>query len=413
MRVVAAWILATALFVGIGFGQQTELPVQNRSVDSAHSKFSVPELKAVSHVTLSPDKKHLYAVSAYHQKVLVFDRKKSSQSINQLTQAVDVRAEVSRSSLFRLEQLPDPVSAVANIGVTPNGKYVLATSIATQSVHLFGRDAKSGELTLLFTAHDGVADTIGLHQPFAMAFSPDSRFVYVTNSITRRFNVLPRFGNGCVTAFEIVDQQLKWVETTTGMNDCFDGATDIVMHPSGRWMYVACMNSEAIVVIGREKDGREMGLKQIVRDNKLLSISGASALAISKDGKHLYCASGHWKGEAGITSFRINDEKPRGKLKLGAITPVQVLRRGSPGMEDFAGARQLHLSPSGSHLFALDSARGIIMSLPRDPMTGRLTADRNADLELESSSVSGFVVDPAGQFISGDGEAACLHLIDP
>ena len=137
----------------------------------------------------------------------------------------------------------------------------------------------------------------GLIDPSAVALSRDGKSVYVAGS-----------GSSAVAAFardpatgRLAQQNCVSANATSGVDGtkgaCADGnalsgATDVEVSPDGRYVYAASFEAGGIAIF--ERNGTTGALRQVgcVRPVRTCTsaraLSGASAIAVSPDGKNAY-----------------------------------------------------------------------------------------------------------------------------
>jgi len=146
------------------------------------------------------------------------------------------------------------------------------------------------------------------------------------------------------------------------------GLRAVALSPDGRFVYGASALDAALTVFARDPDG------ELAFVESLPGVLGATALATSPDGLHLYVG-----GSAGVDIF---SRTSSGRLSRGASVA-------------FAGVHALAVSPDGGNVYAAALDSGVIAVLRRDPITGALVAQQ---------SITG-VAAPAGLAVSADGRS--------
>ncbi len=124
-----------------------------------------------------------------------------------------------------------PGSGARHLAVSKNGKYVYVNSELTCTLSVFSRDAKSGKLALketVTTLPEGVA--LGRHSTAEILLHPSGKWLYVTNR-----------GHHSVAAFRLEsDGSAKLIEVQpAGVEEPRGAGLD----PSGKWLVVAGQNS--------------------------------------------------------------------------------------------------------------------------------------------------------------------------
>jgi 6-phosphogluconolactonase len=133
------------------------------------------------------------------------------------------------------------------IHVSPNGRYVLASDLGIDRLVLYSFDNSTGTLA----PHDppGVPLDPGAG-PRHFAFSKDGRFGYSLNEL-----------HMTVTAFAIEPDAFKFtalqtLPTTPGEKPEGGSTAEILVHPSGKFVYASNRGANTIAVFSVEEDGR-------------------------------------------------------------------------------------------------------------------------------------------------------------
>ena len=198
----------------------------------------------------------------------------------------------------------DSLDHAADVAVSPDGEsvYVVAGE-GTNAITRFNRNVVSGKL------HDSDCIAVGgrfgcrkarrnsLEANQGVAVSPDGRSVYVasagTNSITR-FDRMPNGAlkyRGCVANRGAHGCRKP-------QHDSLEGASDVVVSPDGRSVYVTALDGDSVSRFARAPTGA-ISFKGCVasrgangcRRPAHNSLGGAEALAVSPDGTSVYVAS--------------------------------------------------------------------------------------------------------------------------
>jgi len=281
------------------------------------------------------------------------------------------------------------------VAISPDGKSVYVAGFFDNAIAIFSRDPASGALTQLAApngciadAGDGVAcqDGLGLFGPSGVTVSPDNAHVYVAsfasgltvfarNPVTGALTQLPA-PDGCIS------------EWGGGASDCTDAygpvsPTSVLVSPDGKFVYTLGLNGDAIGVFARNKATGK--LTQLPAPEGCLALNGdgvtcKSALAIddprdlsiSKNGKHLYVASG---GSDAVAVFKRNPTT--GALTQPAAPNGCVAHNGdgvtctaANGLET---ASAVLVGKNGKHVYVASFVSDAVTIFARNPTTGALT----------------------------------------
>ena len=211
-------------------------------------------------VTVSPDGTSVYATSDGYDAVAVFSRNTGTGALTQLTSTSACVSETGSSGSCADGLALDGAYTVA---ISPDGKQAYVTSYNSGGVAAFTRNKTTGALTqftgtaacITETGTGGLCiDGKGIWATREVALSPDGETLYVAAD-----------GNDsvAVVARDAFSGRLSQSASTsvclseTGAGGCLDGngldgATGIAVDPSGQHVYLASVNSDAIVMLRRQ-----------------------------------------------------------------------------------------------------------------------------------------------------------------
>ena len=179
-------------------------------------------------------------------------------------------------------------------------------------------------------------------------------------------------GVGCIAQPEDEAEAVGGCGRGRGLID----ATDVVVTPDGRSVYVAAVGSDAVSAFAREAEGKLRqvncvsanatsgvdGTKGACADGNALA--GVAAVAVSPDGRHVYSAA---YASGGLGIFARQPES--GRLRqIGCVRPVRTCTR----MRALGGAVGVAVSPDGRNVYAAAADANAVVSFTRDPGTGLL-----------------------------------------
>jgi len=350
------------LLIGLGIGcsnglaQEAE-PAVHRHIDTVlHA-----DLKGLVSIVGSKDGKFLYGAALESQKIVTLRRDPESG----LVEVVD--------------SIGDLEGAVC-LAISDDQKWVVMTSCTSSLLTLYARDEAAGTLTEVSRQKQGIDNVDGLHFPIAITISPDSRFVYVTDA----------GGAGSLTAFEIVDGKLEFLQKHDGVEGCMKGARLLTVDPKGEYLFVACALANCLTVFDRDINKGHLRVLHYLRDGTedCNLLAGAHGLACDSDGEHLYLASGRFSGDNGITVFEI--------LQREQLEVVQELKDGE-SLPQFKAGNFIAVSNDGKFVYATGAKSGNILCLKRDAESGELRYLR--DFELSDGGEFGMT---GGIYLSSD-----------
>lgn len=196
------------------------------------------------------------------------------------------------------------------IETSADNRFALVADLGLDELIVYRFDADSGKLAANEPEYGKVSEGSG---PRHAAFGKNGKFVYLLNEM-----------KGTVDVFRYAGGKLSRVRATDSLPKDFSGSNDaaeLVMHPSGRFLYASNRGEDAIVVF---RVDQEKGTLQVV-ERTLTQGKTPRSFAIDPTGKLLLAAN---QGSNNIVVFRIDQKN--GKLaptgdKLDAPSPVCVV----------------------------------------------------------------------------------------
>ena len=299
-----------------------------------------------SFVTLSPDGKHLYAVSEYN------DGRQGAYSFDVSEDKVQLSNPIFLSTAPK-EALPragaDPCHIVAD------GKYVITANYTGGDISVFSLDA-TGRLQAevqhiaFVEASHGSASHIHCIIP-----TPESRYVLVTN-----------LGKNCVYRFRYKARKaskgvkvLKDMKVAYRISDTIQGPRHLTFSKDGRFAYLINELGGECVVLGYRK-GKLKEVQRIMADEG--GGRGSADIHISPDGRFLYTS--HRLKKDGIAIFAIDPEK-------GTLSKIGYQLTG-------IHPRNFGITPNGKYLLVACRDDNKIQVFERNEATGELTETAQA-----------------------------------
>ena len=161
------------------------------------------------------------------------------------------------------------------VGFSPDGRYLFATDLGTDSIYRFEVEHTGGK-TFLNENTKTVFPVDPGSGPRHFRFSPDGKYFYLVNELS-----------GAVMAFGYREGVLSPLQTIS-IGDTFRGdGGDIVLTPDGKYLYASLREGDdgiGIFSVDR-KSGR------LAKTDYLRTAAHPRNLAVSPDGKFLMCAA--------------------------------------------------------------------------------------------------------------------------
>jgi len=253
----------------------------------------------------------------------------------------------------------DGLAGASSVATSPDGRNVYATGSLDDAIAVFERDAVTGALDFLDVLVDGVDGVDGLNHAAGLALSPDGHHLYVASEGESAVVVFTRDAETGILSFV---EALK--PPAVGL-DLLGGARDVGVSPDGRNVYVASRYDNAVAVFSRDATTGSLTLEGGVRDgvDGVDGLDGAFALAISRDGHHIYVAG---VADDAVAVFSRN-------VTTGLLSFVEVQRDGVGAVAGLDEVTSVSLSPDGARLFATGYMDNAVVVFDRDAQSGALT----------------------------------------
>ena len=350
-------------------------------------------LDFASGVAVSRDGKHVYVASGFSDAVTAFSRARTTGALTQLAGTDGCIKESGDGVDCADGKALDGANSVV---LSPDGRHVYVTSsiLGSGGVAAFTRNRTTGALTQLAGTDGCVSETgsfftcangVAVNNACSLAVSPDGKHVYVTTCMSDAIAIFARNRttgalaqlagpDGCVR------ESGDGVECADGKG--LDGATAVALSPDGRHVYVASFFGDAIAVFARNR--RTGALAQLAGPDGCIKesgdgvecadgrgLDGAAGVAVSPDGRYVYVAS---TASHAVAVFARN--RTTGALTQLAGTDGCVKESGD-GIEcadgkGLTGARGVAVSADGRHLYVASRDGDAVAIFSRNRRTGAL-----------------------------------------
>ena len=190
----------------------------------------------------------------------------------------------------------------------PTGRFVLAADLGLDEVLVYRFDADRGTLEPSDPAYAKLAPGTG---PRHFAFSPDGHDVYVLGEMKIGVTAF-KYDSGHLTAYQTISAMAGGAEPTPA-----DSGAEIVMHPSGRFVYTSQRGPDDIAVFARDGATGRLTLVEHV------PAGGRSPRGFAVDPSGRWLVAAHQKSDQAVV-FAIDGS-------TGRLTPTgQTVELGAP-----------------------------------------------------------------------------------
>ena len=306
----------------------------------------VAGLIGVSSVAMSPDGKHLYAVSWSDSAVVVFTRDATSGLLDFVQFHPDGFGGV------------DGIDSASSVAVSPDGKHVYIAGTGDDAVAVFSRNATTGGLSFVEAKFDGEGGVVnGLGGSISVTVSPDGKHVYAAG-----------YDDDAIAVFErnVSTGALNFVEAKVngGGISGLDGANSVTVSPDGKHVYAAGRLDSAVVVFQRSAVSGTLAFVHAQQDgvSGVDGLDEAMEVSVSPDGKHAYSVS---SGDNAVAVFSRN-------VSTGELTFLEAEFDGEMGVEGLNWANSITVSPDGRSVYTAAVNSRSIAAFSRSRSTGLL-----------------------------------------
>jgi DNA-binding beta-propeller fold protein YncE len=337
-------------------------------------------------VAISPDAKNLYVASSRSSAIAVFKRNARRGTLTQRSGAAGCIAAAGRGGCATAVGLDGPNS----VAVSPDGKNVYATSVASDTVTVFARDPSTGALSQATDGSGCVAEvatagcTTGraLDGADVVTVSPDGNNVYVGAFFGNAVAVFARDPSTGALTQPADDSGCLVNAPTAGCTTALALASPegMAISGDGNNVYVATAVSNAVVVLNR--DPSTGALTQATDDSGCIvnaalagcttgvQLTGANAAAVSPDDGNVYVTS---LLSNSLTSFTRTATSGQLAQQSGtSACVIYVFAVGCSLGRAFSAPEGLTVSPDGTNVYAAAFDSNAIGVLSRNTDSGAL-----------------------------------------
>lgn len=274
-------------------------------------------------VSVSPDGKNVYVGAFVGSTLAVLTRNTSTGAVTQPADATGCVASVPTDGCSTALALGAP----EGMAISGDGDDVYVANALTNAVGIYSRDASTGALT---QATDGTGCIVNsplagcttgewIDGANAVAVSPDDDSVYVTSLLSNTLTTFDRATTGQLTQKTGTSACAIYVLAVgCSLGRALSAPEGVTVSPDGATVYTAAFGSAAIDVFDRNSSGAVM--QKLRRPGCVTSkstpdclpgrsLAGASSIAVSPDGKHVYAAA--FKSDAVAVFKRVTRQREK------------------------------------------------------------------------------------------------------
>jgi 6-phosphogluconolactonase (cycloisomerase 2 family) len=157
-----------------------------------------------------------------------------------------------------------------------------------------------------------------------------------------------------------VESHKKGAGGLEGLSDAYS----LILSQDGKQVYVTGAGDNTLTVFKRAADTGKLTLVETVKNksNGVEGLEGSTYITISADGNFLYA-----------TGFRANSVVVfKRDRETGRLTWVETQKNGTNGVDKLCGATALAVSPNGKQLYVASEIDNALAVFSRDGLTGKL-----------------------------------------
>ncbi|WP_193909630.1 beta-propeller fold lactonase family protein [Cellvibrio polysaccharolyticus] len=293
--------------------------------------------------------------------------------------------------------------AAFSVDVSGDGESVYAASPTGGKIFAYSRNAETGALTVVNSVGT-VGGTAGF---VSVSVSPDSKHVYGVGGQPSGLVVFGRDQEtGDLTVLFDYKDNVDGHELGQQFSPTFSPIKNIVTSADGQFVYVTSTVDSAITLFSRNATTGALTQVAVYKNgtNGVDGILTASSAKRSPDGKHLYVTG---QSENSVAVFSIDST-------TGELTYLDKMTNGAGGIEKLTGARSLAVSPDGRYVMVSAITANALTIFSRNASTGLLTLDsvvnNNANSVIGLSAPSGMSTDPLNRhlYVAGQADSALV-----
>jgi DNA-binding beta-propeller fold protein YncE len=315
----------------------------------------------------------------------------------------------------------DALGGASGVTVSPDGKFVYATSFWSSGVAVLARNETTGALRQVgcVRAIRTCVSPRAMNGARALALTPDGLNAYVAAAWSDAISEFKRDpATGLLASIGCISDDGTDRLCATG--NALRGPDAIIASPDGKQVYVAAEDSNSVLTFNRDPATgilRQRGCIMLDAPARgsctpTKGLDQPSALALSPDGRMLYATA---YGSDAVSVFSRNPTS--GALKwLGCESETNIDEETGKQVNDGCGhGRPLQsptgiaVSPDGNRLYV--SLSSGLTVLDRNPTTGTLTVsgclsyrDYYDEDVVKACQLATGIADPSGVAVSSDGK---------
>jgi 6-phosphogluconolactonase (cycloisomerase 2 family) len=328
---------------------------------------------APDQVIVSPDGSRVYVAASDSDALVVYSRDRVTGDLTFIESLANMGIDAFGNTITGLD-------GASKVIVSADGRNVYVASELDQTIAFFVRQEGDNQLSFISsTILDADGNPVNVDLPSDMALIPNGSVLMVSSETGNRIDFFDVGSTGdLVFQGSLLDGGQDSGMTTI---DGLAGASSVAVSPDGRHIYVTGANDNAIAVFSEPSAQSEMSgfalplffMKLANGDldtslNVVSGLTGASSVEVSPDGLHVYVTG---ETDNSITVFSRTPE-------TGDLTFVESLTdSGQDSMgntvENLLAPASVSISPDGTTVYVAASGSDAVTLFNRDASSDSLT----------------------------------------
>ncbi|RKX76292.1 MAG: hypothetical protein DRP87_12315 [Spirochaetes bacterium] len=262
-----------------------------------------------------------------------------------------------RECLKSLESIP--LGGVIALAASPVGSLLVTASYKDNALNFFRKNDEEGKLDWIRAIGHTDENFEGLEGVYDVAFSPEGAHLYAVGAKANSILIISLDGETGIPV------DVKTIFAEGDLSSLLLEPVRVHLSPDGEHVYVACRESDTLIVFSRNLDTGELEFSYSFTDGVggVDGLNAPSGIALSSGGEHLYI-TGYYDNS--VTLF-VRDRVS------GNFIWTAIWKDGVGGVDGLYYAQDVAVSWDGEEVYATGGGDDSVSVFSRDGVTGMLT----------------------------------------
>jgi len=373
------------------------------------SANTIQNQQAPDQVVVSPDGTRVYVAASDSDALVVYSRDRVTGDLTFIESLANMGMDTFGNTITGLD-------GASKVIVSADGRNVYVASELDQTIAFFVRQDGGNQLSFISsTILDVDGNPVNIASPSDMALIPNGSVLVVSSETGNRINFFDVGSTGDL----VFQGSLQDGGQDSGMTtiDGLAGASSIAMSPDGRHIYVTGSNDNAIAIFSAPSEQSDMSgfalplfFKKLANGdldtslNVVSGLAGASSVEVSPDGLHVYVT-----GETDNSLTVFSRAQDTGDLTFVESLTHNGLDSFGNTVENLLAPAAVSVSPKGTTVYVAASGSNAVTLFNRDTSLGTTSSGSLTFLETLSSGDT----DGAGTTVVGlNGVSSIFASVD-